>query len=75
MENKNLAFGRMNYIIIGISVLLITIGFVLMTGSGSTDKEFNPDIFSHTRIVVAPFISFVGFLLVVVGILFKRKEK
>ncbi len=75
MENKNFAFGKTNYLLIGVSLLLIIIGFILMSGSGSTDQAFNPDIFSKTRIVIAPAICFIGFLLVIVGILFKSKEK
>lgn len=75
MEERNLAFGKINYILIGAALLLIVIGFALMTGSGTTEQSgFNPDIFSKTRIVVAPFVAFVGFLLVIVGILYKKKE-
>jgi hypothetical protein len=75
MEERNLAFGKINYVIIAVSVLLIIIGFVLMSGSGTTEASFNPEIFSNTRIVVAPFVVFVGFLMVIVGILYKQKEK
>lgn len=75
MEEKNLAFEKVNYIIVAVAVALIVIGFALMTGSGTTEQSgFNPDIFSNKRIVVAPFIAFVGFLLVIVGILYKKKE-
>ncbi len=75
MEERNLAFGKINYIIIGVAVLLIVIGFGLMTGSGTTEQSgFNPEIFSKTRIEVAPFVAFVGFLLVIVGIVYKKKE-
>jgi uncharacterized membrane protein len=75
MEERNLAFGKINYVIIAVSVLLIIIGFVLMSGSGTTEASFNPEIFSNTRIVVAPFVVFIGFLMVIVGILYKQKEK
>jgi len=75
MENKNFAFGKTNFILIGISMILIIIGFFLMGGSGSTETSFNPDIFSTTRIVVAPGICFIGFLLVIIGILYKAKDK
>ncbi|MDD2798418.1 MAG: DUF3098 domain-containing protein [Bacteroidales bacterium] len=76
MEEKNLAFGRINYILIAVSVFLIILGFVLMTGSGTTEQSgFNPDIFSKTRIVFAPVISLFGFLLVIVGVVYKKKEK
>lgn len=74
MEQKNFAFGKINYILIAISLALIVIGFVLMAGSGSTEEAFNPDIFSKTRIVVAPFIVLSGFVLVVFAILFNKKS-
>jgi uncharacterized membrane protein len=73
MEQKNLAFGKLNYILIVVSLILIVLGFGLMAGSGSTEAAFNADIFSKTRIVVAPFIVFMGFLLVIVAILVKKK--
>jgi len=72
---KDFAFGRENFIIIAVAVFLITIGFILMSGGGSTDGvSFNPDIFSPRRIVVAPIVVVLGFALVVVGILKKPKD-
>lgn len=55
-----------------IACLLIITGYVLMSGPGSTEQAFNPDIFSTRRIVVAPMVCLAGYLLVVVGIL-RRK--
>ena len=52
--------------------LLIAAGYVLMYGPGSTEQAFNPDIFSTRRIVVAPIVCLIGYLLVVVGILRKN---
>ncbi len=55
MDKKDLAFGKLNYIICAASVILIIIGFVLMTGPASSiEGGFEPDIFSTKRIVVAP---------------------
>ncbi len=65
---------KINYILIAIAVALITFGFVLMTGSPST-SEFNPDIFSFRRITLAPIVCFVGFVMVIVGIMYKPKKK
>ncbi|HPO47998.1 MAG TPA: DUF3098 domain-containing protein, partial [Paludibacteraceae bacterium] len=42
----------MNFILMGIAVLLIILGFVLMHGS-TTTLEFNPNIFSFRRITLA----------------------
>lgn len=75
MDKINFAFGKMNYLICGVSVLLIILGFVLMTGPASTiEGGFEPDIFSTKRIVIAPMVCFFGFLLMIVGILFPRKK-
>ncbi|HCC52660.1 MAG TPA: DUF3098 domain-containing protein [Porphyromonadaceae bacterium] len=72
---KDFAFGKENFMVIAVAVVLIIIGFAMMSGGGSTDGvSFNPDIFSKQRIVVAPIITVLGFALVVVGILRKPKD-
>jgi hypothetical protein len=58
--------------IIIMSCCLIATGYILMSGDGSTEKSFEPDIFSVRRIVVAPIVCLAGYLLIVVGIL-RRK--
>ena len=55
-----------------IACVLIITGYVLMSGPGSTEQAFNPDIFSTRRIVVAPMVCLAGYLLVVVAILRRR---
>lgn len=66
---------KINYILIAVAVAVIIIGFLLMTGSPSTATEYNPDIFSFRRITLAPIVCLIGFLLVIVGIMYKPKEK
>ena len=75
MEKKEFAFGKMNYILLAIGMAVIILGFVLMSGSGSSEGEFNPDIFSARRIKVAPAVCFFGFIFMIYGILYKAKEK
>ena len=48
--------------------LLIILGYILMSGPGSTSQSFNPDIFSARRIVVAPILCLAGYLLIIIGI-------
>ena len=48
---------------------------MLMSGGGSGDSTFNPEIFSTRRIVVAPIVTVIGFVLVIVGILRNSKDK
>ncbi|MFI3296201.1 MAG: DUF3098 domain-containing protein [bacterium] len=71
---NNLAFSKINYLIIGVSVLIIILGFVLMHGSTTVD-EFNPDVFSFRRITLAPITCMVGFVGVIFGIMWKSKSK
>ena len=74
-ESKSqFALGKQNYLLIAISFLLIVIGFILMMGSGSTDEMYNPDIFSTRRIVIAPTITFIGFVCIIFAILRKPKN-
>jgi hypothetical protein len=60
-------------IILLIACMLIIIGYLLMSGDGTTEQAFNPDVFSTRRIVVAPMLCLAGYLLVVVGILRRKK--
>lgn len=64
-----------NFILMGISLLLIVLGFCLMAGSSSGVDSFNPDIFSTRRIVVGPTLSFLGFVAMGIAIIIKPKEK
>ena len=73
-EKETMPMGKMNYILMGVSLLLIVIGFVLMSGSSNEGSTFNNDVFSSTRIVVAPFITFLGFLCMIPAILYKGRK-
>lgn len=58
--------------IIIVACALIVVGYVLMSGPGSTLQSFNPDIFSRRRIVVAPILCLTGYLLIIIGVLRSR---
>ena len=62
-------------ILIAISVVIIVLGFALMTGEPSGATVYNPDIFSFRRITVGPMISLFGFVMMIFAILFKSSEK
>ena len=57
------------------SCALIIAGYLMMSGSGSTEQSFNPDIFSTRRIVIAPIFCLTGYLLMIVGILHKKRSQ
>ncbi|MCQ2197462.1 MAG: DUF3098 domain-containing protein [Bacteroidaceae bacterium] len=73
MEKKNFAFDKMNFILLAIGMAIVVIGFILMSGSGSNEEAFNPEIFSARRIKVAPIVCFAGFAFIVYGIMHKPK--
>lgn len=70
---KNFALSKINYIIIGASVLLIIIGFCLMYGE-TTVTEFNPKVFSFQHITLAPIVCMVGFAGMIAGIMWKSNK-
>ena len=74
-KNKNFVFGKDNYTFIIGGFLLTLIGFILMMGGASEDpNEFvKEELFSFTRITLAPFLVIVGYGIVLYGIMKKRK--
>ena len=58
-------FSPMNYILTGVSILVLVIGFALMSGT--------EDIYNSTKLTVAPIVVFVGFILGIVAIFYKKK--
>ncbi len=73
-NQRDFALGKINWILIGISIVLIIVGFLLMTGSTS-GMVFNPHIFSTRRITVGPMISLFGFLFMFVAIMWRNKKE
>ncbi|MBR6286043.1 MAG: DUF3098 domain-containing protein [Bacteroidaceae bacterium] len=72
-DKKNFAFDKLNYILLAVGMLVVVIGLILMAGAGSTEKAFNPDIFSAQRIKVAPVVCFAGFIFVIYAVIRKPK--
>lgn len=70
---NNFAFDKKNFILLAIGMAIIIIGFILMSGSGSAEGVFNPDIFSARRIKVAPVICFAGFIFIIFAIMHNPK--
>ena len=73
MDKKNFAFDRMNYILLAIRMAIVILGFILMSGSGSTESSYDPDIFSARRIKLAPVVCLVGFVSMIYAVIRKPK--
>ena len=70
-----MAFNKTNYILLAIGMAIVIVGLVLMSGEGSAEGFFNPDIFSARRIKVAPLVSLFGFLFIMVAIMYRPKAR
>ena len=75
MNKQKFAFDKTNFILLAVGMAIIILGFLLMTGPGSTEGYFEPDIFSVRRINVAPAICLFGFVFMIYGILKKPKKQ
>ena len=75
MDKRNFALDKTNFILLAAGMIIVIIGFILMAGDSSTVAEYNPDIFSATRIKVAPIVCLVGFVSMIYAIVRKPKEK
>ncbi len=75
-KKEGFAFGKENYMFLIGGVVLVIIGFMLMSGGGSEDPtKFNPEIFSTRRITVAPILILIGYIVVLWGIMKRPKAE
>ena len=75
MDRRNFPFDKVNFILLAVGMMIVIIGFLLMSGGGSTETAYNPDIFSVRRIKVAPVVCFVGFVSMIYAIVRRPKDQ
>ena len=69
------AFSKKNYLLLFVGLAFIASGLILMVGGGSEDPtQFSYEIFSTTRLTVAPILLSVGFIIELFAIMYKEKE-
>ncbi len=74
-RDKEFAFQKQNYLLLLVGLLVIILGFILLSGGGSEDpREFSEEIFSPRRITVAPIVILSGFAFIFYAILKKPKQ-
>ncbi|MEC8663661.1 MAG: DUF3098 domain-containing protein [Bacteroidota bacterium] len=70
---SNFAFGRSNYVWLGIGIAILMVGYLLMSGGGSDDPNvFDVSIFSARRITLAPTVVLAGYGVIFYAILKKH---
>jgi len=75
MKKKQFLFSKKRYQILLLSILIIGVGFLLMSGGGSNNPDvFNNEIYSFRRIRLAPLVVISGFIMSIVSILYRDKE-
>ena len=74
---QDFLFDKSNYILMLAGVVLVVIGFMLMSGGKSEDpNKFNYDeIYSTTRITIAPLMILIGFAIEIYAIMKKPAAK
>ena len=68
-------FDKSNYVIMIAGVVVILLGFLLMSGGATTDMKVFPkeELYSFRRITLAPIVIMIGFGIEVVAILKRPK--
>ena len=70
-----LSFNKINYILMAVGIVLLALGYILLAGGGSDDPNvFNPAMFDSRRLVVAPILIVLGFVVEIVAIMYKSKK-
>jgi len=74
-KNTSVLFGRENYKWMLIGLVTMAIGFFLMAGGKSSDPNvFNDkDVYSTTRITIAPILIIAGLIIEIFAIMKKPK--
>lgn len=77
VNNKfDFVFGKKNYILMLVGVVVMAVGYLCLIGGGSEDPNvFNDAIFSSRRMIVAPILIIAGLVIEVFAIMIKGDKK
>lgn len=69
------SFNANHYMFLFVGLAINILGFILMIGGGSEDPtQFHKEeLFSHTRITVAPMLIILGYIVIAYGIMKRAK--
>ena len=74
-NKQEFLFGKRNYIIMAIGLVVIALGFIFMSGGGSEDPNiFNEEIYNWQRIRLAPTLVIIGLAIEIYAILADPKK-
>ena len=71
----NFTFGKRNYQLLIAGVVVMALGYILMSGGGSDDPNvFSDVIFNTQRLTIGPILILAGLVIEIFAILHKPKE-
>ncbi len=74
-QSETFVFGPTNYILLAVGIVLLGLGYILLSGGGSDDPNvFNPAMFDSRRLVVAPIVIVAGLVVEICAIMFRKKN-
>ena len=69
------AFSKKNYILLFSGLAFMASGLILMVGGGSEDPtQFSDEIFSTTRLTIAPILLAAGFIIEIFAVMYRGEE-
>ncbi|MDR2221998.1 MAG: DUF3098 domain-containing protein [Flavobacteriaceae bacterium] len=72
--SSSFVFTKQNYMLLFVSLAIITLSFILMGGASNDDPtQFNEEIYSFRRIHLAPALFFIGIGVAIFSIFKKTK--
>lgn len=75
IKKEGFAFGKENYVLMVVGIMVIILGNLLMIGGGSDDPNvFDPEIFNFRRLTLAPVVILAGFIIEIIAIMRKPKD-
>lgn len=70
IQQEDFTFGRQSYRLLILGLILIALGFILMSGGGSDDPNvFNEEIFNFRRRTLAPILVLAGYVVEIFAIM------
>jgi hypothetical protein len=74
-EKTTFAFGKENYKLMIIGVVVVAVGMLLMSGGASDDpNKMSDEIFDFRRLTLAPIVIIGGYVVVLLSVIKKSKE-
>ncbi len=72
----NIILKKENYYILGFGILLLIIGYLLMSGGEQPANQYNTDeIYSFRRITLAPIVVVIGYIVIAFGVMHRPQKK